>query len=146
MAGKSAGLNKKHTRTLRLMANLLVYPSFKVIRPILTISISVIIFGLMYYAYVKSDVAYNPLLHFLWAIYFCFVVSQMVSTLIFTFSLFCGYSLYLKFRFKQVNQMFKRYKIKTVVKAIQQHKLLCDLVTQLNSLITTHLTVFYLGL
>ena len=42
--------------------------------------------------------------------------------------------------------MFKSGKIKIVLKAIRKHKLLCDLVKQLNNLMTTHLTVFYLGL
>ena len=146
MAGKSGGLNRKHTRILRLLANLLLYPFFKVICPILAISISVIICGSMYHAYVKFDVVYNPVIHFLWAIYFSFVISQMVSTLVLTFSIFGGYSLYLKFRFKQVNQMFKSGKIKIVAKAIRKHKFLCEHVEQLNDLISTHLTTFYFGL
>ena len=146
MAGKSVGLNKKHLRILRLVANLLTYPFLKVIRPILTISVSATILVLMYYAYVRFDVVYNPVIHLLWAIYFCFVISQMISILFFTFSLFSAYAFYLRFRFKQVNQMFKSGKIKIVLKAIRKHKLLCDLVKQLNDLMTTHLTVFYLGL
>ena len=125
------------------MANLLLYPLLKVIRPILTISISITILGFIYYAYVKFDVVYNPIIHFLWAIYFCFVISQVILILFLTFSLFSAYTLYLRFRFKEVNQMLKSGKIKIVLKGTQKHKLLCERVEQVKDLMATHLTIFY---
>ena len=146
MEDKSANLNKKHKKIIRVIANLLAYPFVKVIRPFLTYSISVTILGFMYHAYIEFDVIYNPVIHFLWAIYFCFVVSQMISTLVFTFSMFSAYSLYLKFRFKQVNLMFKSGKIKIVMRVVVRQDYYCHLLMRQVSSTYIHIFLSYKGL
>lgn len=96
----------------------------------------------MHYAYKNFDIDYNPVIHFLWAIYYCFVISQMVYTLIIFFSLIIGYSLYFKFRFNQVNQLFKSNNIRKISKAVYLHKSICDQVKQINDVYSVYLTVF----
>ena len=144
--GKSSGLNKKHLRIIRLICNLILYPFFKIIGPILSISISIIVLIAMYYAYGNFDIDYNPVIHFLWAIYYCFVISQMVYTLIIFFTLISGFSVYFKFRFNQVNQLFKSDDIRKISRAIHLHKLLYEQVEQINDVFSVHLTVFCLAM
>lgn len=145
LAGKSVDINAQHTKIMRFMANFILYPFFRVFSPVSTFSISMIIFLIMYYAYVHFNV-YNPVVHFLWAIYYCFVVSQMVSTLVCTFGFFVGFSLYVKFRFNEVNKKFRSRNLKNIVKSIKEHKLICDYIEEINNIAAPHLTIFYLGL
>ena len=142
LEGKSSGLNQKHLRRIRFMCNLILYPFFKVIGPILSTSISIIVLISMYYAYNNFDIDYNPVIHFVWAIYYCFVISQMVYTLIIFFTLISGLSFYFKFRFNQVNQLIKSNDIRKISRAIRLHKSTCDQVEQLNDVFSVHLTVF----
>lgn len=144
--GKNAGLNEKHLRLVRLIGNLILYPSFKIVCPVLSMSISIVVLVAMYYAYFYFNVKYNPVIHTLWALYYCFVISQMVYSLFFVFIVVAGFSLHIKFMYTQVNELFKSKNIRKILRAIKMHKILCDQVKNFNDAASVHLTVFCLAL
>ena len=100
----------------------------------------------MIHAYLNFNVTYNPVIHSLWAIYYCFVVHQMISTLIMSYSIIGGLAMYIRLRFKQVNQQLQSKKIREIRKGMVQHERLCHYVYELNDLFSIHLTVFYMVL
>ena len=146
LEGKSAGLNKKDYAIIRLFGNLIGFPFFIVINPVLTILASVMVIVMMLYAYLNFDVKYNPVIHFVWAIYFCFVISQIVPTLVLTFGMFIALALHFKFRFKNVNRMIKTNKMTKIAKAIKKHKKICCDVEEVNKITTNYLITFYFAI
>ena len=100
----------------------------------------------MYYAYRNFDINYNPVIHFLWAIYYCFVISQMVYSILISFGVVIGFSLYIKFRFKEVNELLKSNNLSNIIKGIELHKLICNQVEDVNSVIAVHWMVFFLAM
>ena len=146
LEGKNPDLNESNLRLIRLVANLLLTPFFNLLKPILSVMCILTIFIFMIHAYFNFNVTYNPMIHSLWAIYYCFVVHQMVSTLIITYILICAISLYIKLRFKQVNQQLRSKKIRQIRKGFVQHERVCHYVYELNGLLSKHLTVFYIAL
>ena len=126
LEGKSAGLNQKNLLILRFLFNAMGLTFFKVLSPVLITSISLTILSQVYYAYTNYGVNYNPVITLIWAIYYCFVISQMVLTMVISFGVLIIFSLYIKFRFNQVNQLFKSNNIQMIKLAIGIHKSLCN--------------------
>ena len=114
LQGKSAGLNEKHVRIIHVMANSVLLAFFLLICPVMVMSISLIVLAAMYYAYRTFDINYDPVIHSLWAIYYCFVVSQMVYFILISFRIVIGFSLYVKFKFEEVNQLLKSNTVKVL--------------------------------
>ena len=146
MEGKNAELNQANYKLIRLAINLLSILIYKLGKPILTLIFTLTILTFMIYAYFNFDVTYNPVIHSLWAIYYCFVVHQMISTLILSYSLIGGLAMYIRFRFKQVNQQLQSKKVRKIRKGMVQHERLCRYIYELNDLISKPLTVFYIVL
>ena len=144
MEGKREGLCKKNYKILRFIADTVLWSFYKFLGPIMTISISSVILIWMYYYAYNYNVNYNPVIHFIWAIYYCFVVYQMISTFVIIFGLIIGFSLYIKLRFKQVNQLFKNRNLMMISLGVVMHKSLCEKVEQVNNVFSFHLTVFCL--
>ena len=146
LEGKSSCLNRKHLKMLRFMSNAIIPLVFDVFCPAIILLASLFVLISMYYAYDNFDVHYNPIIHFLWAMYYCFVVSQLMYSFIIGFGIAIGFSIYIKFRFNEVNKLFKSNNNMTILKAILKHKLLCDQVEETNNLISIHLTVPFLAM
>ena len=140
LEGKNSGLNQKHLKILRFMGNILLPLIFNIICPALVLLISLKILITMYYAYNNFDVDYNPVIHFLWAIYYWFDISQMVYSIVLAFGLLTSFSLYIKLRFNQVNKLLKSNNIKIILTAIKKYRILCSQVEEINNLMSIHLT------
>ena len=144
LEGKNSGFNYKHLKTLRFLSNALLPMIFTIICPALVILISLKILIQMYYAYNNFDIDYidyNPVIHFLWAIYYCFVISQTVYSLLIVFVLLISFSLNLNLIYNQVNKLFNSNNIKIILIAIKKHKILCSQVEEMNNEISIHLTI-----
>ena len=146
MEGKKAGLNQANYKLIRLAGSLLLVLVFELGKPILLLIFILTILIFMVYAYLNFDVTYNPVIHSLWAIYYCFVVHQTVSTLIVSYSIIGALAMYIRLRFKQVNQQLQSKKIREIRKGMIQHERVCHYVYELNNLFSKPSTVFYMVL
>lgn len=144
LEGKNPGLYHKNLKILRFLGNALLPSLFNVICPALALFISLIIWVSMYNVYCKYNI-YNPVIHSLWAIYYSFVVFQMVYSLLLAFTIIISLSLLMKFRFNGVNKFFKSKNMNIITKAITKHKILCDQVEEMNNIISIHLTIPFLA-
>ena len=146
MEGKNAGLHQANYKLFRLAIHLSLSLILELGKPILTLIGILTILIFMIHAYLDFNVTYNPVIHSLWAIYYCFVVHQMISTLIMSYSIIGGFAVYIKLRFKQVNQQLQSKKIREIRKGMVQHERLSHYVNELNDWFSIHLTVFYMVL
>lgn len=144
--GKSAGLNQKNLKSLKLVCYSMGLVFFKMVGPFLTLSISLINLTAMYYAYINFNVNYNLIIHFLWAIYFNFVFSQMIYSLIITLGVVIAYSLYIKYQFRQINNMFKSNSLAMIKLAMSFHHDICSELQEINKLLTIILPLFLLAI
>ena len=146
LEGENAGLNQTNYKLMRLIISLALILLYKLGKPILTLIFILTILIFMIYAYFNFDVTYNPVIHSLWAIYYCFVLHQVTSILIVCYTAITGFALYIKFRFKQVNQLMKSKRIRNIRKGMIQHERVCHYVYEFNNMLSIHLTVFYIAL
>ena len=122
LEGKNVELNQSNYKLIRLVVSLLLILVFELGKSILLLIFILTILIFMIYAYLNFDVTYNPVIHSLWVIYYCFVVHQTVSSLILSYSIIGGLAMYIRLRFKQVNQQLQSKKIREIRKGIVQHE------------------------
>ena len=94
----------------------------------------------------KSTGEYNMVFYILFALYYSFVIHQMIMSILIASIIICGHSIFLRLRFNQVNLMLKTKKRIYVRKAIVQHEKLCSMVNDYNSIVSKSLGVFYIVL
>lgn len=142
--GKPSGLIPKYDRFFRILTNIVVTPFMKFICPILDVSILISISSSMFSKYMKSTDEYNVAFYILFALYYSFVIHQMIMSILIASIIICGYSIFLRFRFSQVNLMLKSKKSRNVRRAIVEHQKLCSMVNDYNKITSKPLCVFHI--
>lgn len=141
--GKPAGLNHKYDRLFRILTNLVLVPFYKFICPILDVSIALTVFLFIYSSYEKSKVKHNILFYILFAFYYSYVIHLLISSVLIAATVINGYSLYLRFRFSQVSELFRSKKLNHIRRALIEHQQLCSKVDQFNLIVSKPMAVFY---
>lgn len=92
----------------------------------------------------KSTGEYNIVFYILFALYYSFVIHQMIMSILIASIIICGHSIFLRFRFSQVNLMLKTKQRRNVRRAIIEHQKLCSMVNDYNKIVSKMLGVFYI--
>ena len=92
----------------------------------------------------KSTGEYNVAFYILFALYYSFVIHQMIMSILIASIIICGHSIFLRFRFSQVNLMLKTKQRRNVRRAIIEHQKLCSMVNDYNKIVSKMLGVFYI--
>ena len=142
--GKPAGLNRKYDRLFRILTNLVLVPFYKFICPILDLSIILTVFLFIYSSYSKSQVKHNILFYIFFALYYSYVIHLLISSVLIAATIINGYSLYLRFRFSQVSELFICKKLNHVRRALIQHRQLCSKVSEFNKIVSKPMAMFYI--
>lgn len=142
--GKPSGLNHKYDRHFRFITNLVGVPFYKFIRPILNVSTAFTVFIFAYSNYTKCQAKFNILFYILFALYYYYVLHVLISSILIVATVIDGHSFYLRFRFRQVSELFRSNKLNDIIRAIVEHNQLCYKVDEFNKIVSKPIVVFYI--
>ena len=142
--GEPAGLNHKYDRLLRILTNLLSIPFYNFICPILDVCITLTILFFAYLNYSNGQAKFNILFYILFALHYSYVVHVSISSILIAATIVCGYSVYLKFRFSQISELFRSKELNNIRRALVEHHELCTKVYSFNKIISKPMLLFYI--
>ena len=163
MKGKKIGLNDKNYRRLRIVISLSVILLLKIIFPIISLGIIILISWFMYIAYNDGQVNYNLPVYICWWFYYCFCAVHIVATVFsYVIILMIGL-LYIKFRLDQINQKYKLihkgnilneklfnasipFTFMKLKRLIDEHYDIAFIIVQLNEMFNKIVAIIYIGM